>query len=98
MIRNPCDFGRGDCFHVSLLRARSGQLLRPRVERRDFRIAIAGAQMISATTFLRAVIAAVISTLAGLNPPAYAAEEFPFGFEMTLDVAPQPGSKRRPNL
>ncbi|MET0710863.1 MAG: META domain-containing protein [Tardiphaga sp.] len=30
--------------------------------------------------------------------PARAAEEFPFGLEMTLDAAPQPGSKRVPNL
>ena len=30
--------------------------------------------------------------------PAHAADEFPFGFEMTLDVPPHPGSKRRPNL
>lgn len=29
---------------------------------------------------------------------AYADDGFPFGFEMTLDVAPQPGSKRRPTL
>lgn len=27
-----------------------------------------------------------------------AAEQFPFGLEMTLDVPPQPGSKRIPNL
>lgn len=27
-----------------------------------------------------------------------AAEEFPFGLEMTLDAAPKPGSKRIPNL
>jgi heat shock protein HslJ len=30
--------------------------------------------------------------------PVRAAPEFPFGLEMTLDAAPQPGSKRRPNL
>ena len=30
--------------------------------------------------------------------PASAQEEFPFGFEMTLDTAPQAGSKRRPTL
>jgi len=30
--------------------------------------------------------------------PAHAADEFPFGFEMTLDAAPQPGSKRIPTL
>jgi hypothetical protein len=30
--------------------------------------------------------------------PAWAADEFPFGFEMTLDVAPHRGSKRIPTL
>jgi META domain len=30
--------------------------------------------------------------------PARAADEFPFGLEMTLDVARQPGSKRLPTL
>ena len=30
--------------------------------------------------------------------PALADEEFPFGLEMTLDVARQPGSKRLPTL
>jgi hypothetical protein len=30
--------------------------------------------------------------------PAWADDGFPFGFEMTLDVAPQPGSKRLPTL
>lgn len=30
--------------------------------------------------------------------PAEAADGFPFGLEMTLDAAPQPGSKRIPNL
>lgn len=29
---------------------------------------------------------------------AQGAEQFPFGLEMTLDVSPQPGSKRIPNL
>ena len=37
--------------------------------------------------------AAVLSAL-----PAYAATEFPFGLQMTLDAVPQPGSKRVPNL
>jgi hypothetical protein len=32
------------------------------------------------------------------GPPARAEEDFPFGFEMTLDVEPQPGSKRLPTL
>ncbi len=30
--------------------------------------------------------------------PALAADEFPFGLEMTLDAPPMPGSKRRPNI
>ena len=30
--------------------------------------------------------------------PAHADDGFPFGFEMTLDTAPQPGSKRMPTL
>ena len=30
--------------------------------------------------------------------PAHAQEDFPFGFEMTLDAAPMMGSKRRPTL
>jgi hypothetical protein len=30
--------------------------------------------------------------------PAHAEDGFPFGLEMTLDVARQPGSKRLPNL
>src|SRR4051794_16823843 len=54
--------------------------------------------MISATTLLRTAMVALISAPAAFAPPAHAAEEFPFGFEMTLDVPPQPGSKRRPNL
>jgi len=51
--------------------------------------------MISAMTMLRAGLlgAAVLASL-----PAHAAEEFPFGLQMSLDAAPQPGSKRVPNL
>ena len=30
--------------------------------------------------------------------PAHADEDFPFGFELSLDTAPQPGSKRIPTL
>jgi hypothetical protein len=51
--------------------------------------------MMSKTILLRAGFAAV-TLLASL--PAHAAEEFPFGFEMTLDAQRQPGSKRIPNL
>ena len=46
-------------------------------------------------------LAAVTLLLAGgaLNADAaYADDGFPFGFEMTLDAAPQPGSKRLPTL
>ena len=42
---------------------------------------------------------AVFTVFAGCFPsPAAADEEFPFGFEMTLDALPQPGSKRVPTL
>jgi hypothetical protein len=40
---------------------------------------------------------AVAASVTGLVP-ANAASEFPFGAEMTLDVAPQPGSKKIPTL
>ena len=51
--------------------------------------------MISAIYLLRAAVigAALLPALA-----VHAAEQFPFGLEMTLDAGPQPGSKRRPNL
>ncbi|HEY8336855.1 MAG TPA: META domain-containing protein [Tardiphaga sp.] len=42
--------------------------------------------------------AAVAAVLLAAGVTAHAADEFPFGLEMTLDAAPQPGSKRRPNL
>jgi len=46
----------------------------------------------------RAVVAAALLCI-GLCPNgASASEQFPFGLEMTLDVAPKPGSKRIPNL
>jgi hypothetical protein len=44
-----------------------------------------------------AIVAAVVVGGAGLSP-VRAAEEFPFGLEMTLDVARQPGSKRLPTV
>jgi hypothetical protein len=40
----------------------------------------------------------VVAMTAFQITPAYADDEFPFGLEMTLDVAPQPGSKRLPTL
>lgn len=55
--------------------------------------------MFSATSLVRH--AAVVLVLAGAVFqvfPARANDEFPFGLEMTLDVAPQPGSKRLPTL
>ena len=55
--------------------------------------------MLSATGFLRRAAAALALTAAALNAnPASADDEFPFGLEMTLDVARQPGSKRIPNM
>jgi hypothetical protein len=45
--------------------------------------------------------AAVVTAFAAaglLAGPAYADEGFPFGFEMTLEALPQPGSKRIPTL
>jgi heat shock protein HslJ len=44
--------------------------------------------------------AAALIVVAGVigYVPAYADSGFPFGFEMTLDTAPQPGSKRMPTL
>ncbi|MGJ4890150.1 META domain-containing protein [Bradyrhizobium sp. HKCCYLR20261] len=45
-------------------------------------------------------MAGVIVALAmsSMSVDAMAAEEFPFGMEMTLDALPQPGSKRVPDL
>jgi hypothetical protein len=55
--------------------------------------------MLSATSFVRQAAAALILTSAAFNAaPAHADDAFPFGLEMTLDVARQPGSKRLPNL
>jgi hypothetical protein len=46
-----------------------------------------------------AVALMALMGLAALGPlPARADDGFPFGFEMTLDAARQPGSKRIPNL
>jgi len=55
--------------------------------------------MFSATGFLRRAAVTLALTAAALNAnPASADDEFPFGLEMTLDVARQPGSKRIPNI
>jgi META domain len=55
--------------------------------------------MFSGTGFSRRAAASVILTLLVFAAcPACAEDEFPFGFEMTLEAAPQPGSKRIPTL
>ena len=55
--------------------------------------------MLSATNSVRQAALAVIVAVAGFQViPAHADDGFPFGQEMTLDVAPQPGSKRLPTL
>jgi hypothetical protein len=56
--------------------------------------------MISVPGFLTPTAAlALVLAAATLNAgPARANEGFPFGLEMTLDVARQPGSKRLPTL
>jgi heat shock protein HslJ len=46
----------------------------------------------------RGAAALVVATAAFQVIPAHAEGEFPFGLEMTLDVARQPGSKRLPTL
>jgi heat shock protein HslJ len=55
--------------------------------------------MFSVTGCLRpAAVALVLAAVALTAVPAVADEGFPFGFEMTLDTARQPGSKRLPTL
>jgi META domain len=55
--------------------------------------------MFSVTGFLRRSAAALVLAAAGVSAiPACADDGFPFGFEMTLDATPQPGSKRLPTL
>ena len=55
--------------------------------------------MPSVTRFVRSAAFALILSAATLQAvPARAQDGFPFGFEMTLDVARQPGSKRLPTL
>ncbi len=43
-------------------------------------------------------VGTVLGLTAFVVERASAAEEFPFGTEMSLEVAPQPGSKRIPNI
>jgi hypothetical protein len=55
--------------------------------------------MFLVTRFLkRAAVMLVLAAAAFNANPACADEGFPFGFEMTLDAARQPGSKRLPTL
>jgi hypothetical protein len=55
--------------------------------------------MLATRGFLISVTVAAALTAAGLLAiPACADESFPFGFEMMLEAAPQPGSKRIPTL
>ena len=55
--------------------------------------------MVSVIMHLRRAGVAVVFVAAALQAiPAYADDEFPFGLEMTLDAARQPGSKRLPTL
>jgi META domain len=55
--------------------------------------------MFSVTECLRPAAAALVLATAALSAvPAHADDGFPFGFEMTLDAARQPGSKRLPTL
>jgi META domain len=55
--------------------------------------------MSSVTGFMRPAAAALLLASTACNAaPAFADDGFPFGLEMTLDVARQPGSKRLPTL
>ena len=54
--------------------------------------------MKSAITVLRQAATALVFAAAMHAAPAHADDGFPFGLEMTLDVARQPGSKRLPTL
>jgi hypothetical protein len=46
----------------------------------------------------QAVVATILFNIASNTSPARADDGFPFGMAMTLEAAPQPGSKRVPNL
>ncbi|QWG22706.1 META domain-containing protein [Bradyrhizobium sediminis] len=54
--------------------------------------------MISSPKYLPRAAALVLAAAALNATPARADEGFPFGLEMTLDAARQPGSKRLPTL
>jgi hypothetical protein len=55
--------------------------------------------MFSTAGFFRRTAVALTMAVSALAAfPAFAQDEFPFGFEMTLDTANQPGSKRLPTV
>jgi len=54
--------------------------------------------MLSTTGFLRRAALAMLAAAVITASPARAEDGFPFGFELTLDAARQPGSKRIPTL
>jgi len=54
--------------------------------------------MLSTTGFLRRAALAMLAAAVIPAGPARAEDGFPFGFELTLDAARQPGSKRIPTL
>ena len=54
--------------------------------------------MLSTRGLRRAAVLAAFVAVGFLASSADAEEGFPFGFEMTLDALPQPGSKRIPTL
>jgi len=55
--------------------------------------------MSSVTRVFKLATVTLLLAAAALNANRACADDgFPFGFEMTLDVAPQPGSKRLPTL
>jgi hypothetical protein len=54
--------------------------------------------MLSTTGFLRRAALAILAAAVIPAGPARAEDGFPFGFELTLDAARQPGSKRIPTL
>lgn len=46
----------------------------------------------------KSAMALLVAAIVLGSVPAHADDGFPFGFEMTLDTAPQPGTKRLPTL
>jgi META domain-containing protein len=55
--------------------------------------------MLLTARFSRQIAAALLlAAVAGGTHPAYADDSFPFGFLMTLETRPQPGTKRMPTL